>query len=274
MTADWKRQALGSLLLGLATWTRPEGGLAVASVLAVLGAAAHFARRGRAKWLAWFLPAGVVAGVWMVFISLHGTGGQMQQALEAFVGAFGTRRTPPRSLLLDPALHGSSGDRAPRVGIAAACLRGAADSSACERLRPRSNPDAFLVGVALLVVATGVTLQFYLADFLGQLMDYLGNSANRMYMPAALLFGRSGQGHAAPCRQGGPDANSIQATSTGRGPGGPCSNWRSHPCGCGHGQVDLAGPKARPALGEHNNGAHKATGCQRLLEERFHAGTG
>jgi hypothetical protein len=55
------------------------------------------------------------------------------------------------------------------------------------RLGPRSKPDAFLVGTAFLVVAAGVTLQFYLADFLGQLMDYLGNSANRMYMPAVVL---------------------------------------------------------------------------------------
>ncbi len=43
------------------------------------------------------------------------------------------------------------------------------------------------MGVALLVVAGGVTLQFYLADFLGQLMNYLGNSANRMYLPAGVL---------------------------------------------------------------------------------------
>ncbi|OGO10808.1 MAG: hypothetical protein A2Y93_07810 [Chloroflexi bacterium RBG_13_68_17] len=41
--------------------------------------------------------------------------------------------------------------------------------------------------MAFLVVAAGVTLQFYLADFLGQLMNYLGNSANRMYMPAGVL---------------------------------------------------------------------------------------
>ena len=54
-------------------------------------------------------------------------------------------------------------------------------------LGPRSNPDAFLMGMAFLVVAAGVTLQFYLADILGQLTDYLGNSANRIYMPAGVL---------------------------------------------------------------------------------------
>jgi hypothetical protein len=186
VTGDWKRQALGSLLLGLATWTRPEGGLAVASILAVVGVAAHFARPRGVRWLAWVLPAGVVAGAWICFVSLHGTGGQIQQALGAAMGAVGRGELHPGAFYWIVRFMGRQAIELPVWGLlplacAALLILG------LRRLGPRSNPDAFLVGVALLVVAAGVTLQFYLADFLGQLMDYLGNSANRMYMPAAVL---------------------------------------------------------------------------------------
>ncbi len=186
MTADWKRQALGSLFLGLATWTRPEGGLAVASILAVLGVAAHLARPRGARWLAWILPAGVVAGAWICFVSSHGTGGQMLQALGAAMGAFGRSELHLGAYYWILRFMGRQAIELPVWGLlplACAVLL----VLGVRRLGPRSNPDAFLVGMALLVVATGVTLQFYLADFLGQLMNYLGNSANRMYMPAGVL---------------------------------------------------------------------------------------
>jgi len=186
VTGDWKRQALGSLLLGLAAWTRPEGWLAVASVLAVLGVAAHLARPRGVWWLAWVLPAGVVAGAWICFVSLHGTGGQMQQALGAAIGAVGRGELHPGAFYWILRFMGRQAIEIPVWGLlspacAALLILGG------RRLGPRSNPDAFLVGMALLVVAAGVTLQFYLADFLGQLMNYLGNSANRMYMPTGVL---------------------------------------------------------------------------------------
>jgi hypothetical protein len=183
---DWRRQALGSLFLGLASWTRPEGVLAVASVLIGLGVAAHFARPGRARWLAWIMPAGVVAGVWISFLALHGTGGQMQQALGAFAGALRRGELHPSAFYWIARFMGRQAIELSVWGLLpAACA--VLLILGFRRLGARSNPDAFLVGTALLAVAAGVTLQFYLADFLGELMNYLGNSANRMYMPAAVL---------------------------------------------------------------------------------------
>ena len=114
----------------------------------------HFARRGRAKWLAWFLPAGVVAGVWMVFNSLHGTGGQMQQALGAALGAFGRSEHHLGAYYWILRFMGRQAIELPVWGLlplAPAVLL----VLGVRRLDPRSNPDAFFVSIALLAVATG-----------------------------------------------------------------------------------------------------------------------
>ncbi len=110
----------------------------------------------------------------------------MQQALGAFVDALGRGELHPESFYWIVRFMGRQAIEIPVWGLLPAAIA-ALLVLGVRRLGPRSNPDAFLVSMAFLVVAAGVTLQFYLADFLGQLMNYLGNSANRMYMPAGVL---------------------------------------------------------------------------------------
>ncbi len=111
----------------------------------------------------------------------------MQQALEAAMGAMGRGELHLGAFYWILRFMGRQAIELPVWGLLPLACVVLLVLGARRLAGPRTNPDAFLVGVALLVVATGVTLQFYLADFLGQLMNYLGNSANRMYMPAGVL---------------------------------------------------------------------------------------
>jgi hypothetical protein len=186
MDSDSRRQALGSLLLGLAAWTRPEGVLVVLAILIVLGiCAARIAAPG-GRPLAWILPAAVLAGGWVGFVLLNGAGGQMaaagSTAFEAIVrgeyhlGAFLTVARFMGRQAIDLAVWGVLGP-----------ICGGLILMRARRLGRRSHTDAALLAMALVVVIAGATLQFYIADHVGALMTYLGNSGNRMYLPAAVL---------------------------------------------------------------------------------------
>ncbi|MCX6072321.1 MAG: hypothetical protein NTU91_15940 [Chloroflexi bacterium] len=186
VTQDVRRQVLSGLLLGMAAWTRPEGALAVASVVVVLGLTAHWIRQRGLNLLAWVLPVAVLAGTWVVFAGIHAPGGQMREALGAASEAVAGGVFHLSAFYWIVRFMGRQAVEISVWGVlpvacAVLLFLGA------RRLGPRSNPDAFLVSTAFLMVAAGVTVQFYLADFLGLLMNYLGNSANRMYMPAAVL---------------------------------------------------------------------------------------
>ncbi len=186
LTGNSRRLALSGVLLGLAAWTRPEGTLAAASIVAAVLVALRLARVGKVRVAAWLLPVLLMAGAWQAFVASQGVTGQIGHALQLAIDA------------------GARGEL--HLGAVYSTVRFMARQSfewsvwgllipACavllilrvRRLRPRSNPDAFLLAVMCAAVLVGVSVQFYLADFLGQLMNYLGNSANRMYMPGVVL---------------------------------------------------------------------------------------
>jgi len=186
VTQDSRRQVLSGVLLGLAAWTRPEGALAVASTMVALGLAVHWTRPLRLRLLAWILPTAVLAGVWVVFVVTHAPGGQIQQALGAALQFWAQGEMHLSAFYWIARFMGRQAIELSVWGVLPlACVTLLV--LGVRRLGPRSHPDAFLAGVVLVVLAAGVTLQFYLADFQGQLMNYLGNSANRMYMPVVVL---------------------------------------------------------------------------------------
>lgn len=183
---DARHARLGGLLWGLAVWTRPEGGLAILSAIGVMALACLATRLPHCwapRWAA--LPA-LLAGGWLILVASQSAGGQMALGLRTMgealaagqlhLGAFYRIARFMAGEVLNPTVWGMLAPASALLGLAN-----------WKGLRPRSNPDAFLLLVALLAVAAGVTLQFYIADFIGELMNYLGNSASRMYMPAGAL---------------------------------------------------------------------------------------
>jgi len=183
---DTRRQVLSGLLLGMAAWTRPEGILVIASVMFVMGVLAWRIRPRALRLVPWALPAVLAAGVWSVFTRFHASGGQMQQAVEAALQAMGQGEFHLGALYYIVRFMGRQAFEVSVWGLLPFVCLGLLALGA-RKIGPRSNPDAFLVAAALAVVAAGSTSHYYLADFIGILARGMANSANRMYMPVAVL---------------------------------------------------------------------------------------
>jgi hypothetical protein len=63
---DWREQLLGGLLLGLATWTRPEGVFLVTFALGAVLIGARAVKFGKVRLLAVLSPVILIAGLWQV----------------------------------------------------------------------------------------------------------------------------------------------------------------------------------------------------------------
>jgi hypothetical protein len=82
---------LSGILLGLACWTRVEGILLVAAVVAGVIAGRVLARRGTLRLAAWLLPILVIGGAWLVFYRLEGAeGAQATRAIDKLLDAWRT----------------------------------------------------------------------------------------------------------------------------------------------------------------------------------------
>lgn len=71
---DGRKTLMGSVLLALSTWTRPEGLLMSTGILAALGLVHVFSRQNRLKLMPLILPPLSVAVSWLAFARLHATG--------------------------------------------------------------------------------------------------------------------------------------------------------------------------------------------------------
>jgi len=183
---DVRRQLLGGLLMGMAVWTRPEGALAVLPLIVAMAVAVCLTGRRRLRSQAWILPSALFAGCRILFVATQGASGQMGQALDAAMQAIARGELHLGAFLYivrfmaRQAVEISVWGFLP-LACAVLLILGA------RKMGPRANPDAFLVAVALAVVGAGSTSHYYLADFVGKLAKGMGNSANRMYMPVAVL---------------------------------------------------------------------------------------
>jgi hypothetical protein len=78
-------QAISGILLGLASWTRPEGILYCIAVLMFFLSIKFFYKQGSLDLLAIGLPILILGGSWNIFYSAHGGGGS--QAMGSFSSA-------------------------------------------------------------------------------------------------------------------------------------------------------------------------------------------
>lgn len=186
ITRDARRQVLSGLLLGLAAWTRPEGWLAITSVMIAMGFVACVMRPRGLRPLAWIVPAAVLAGCWAIFVRMHAPGGQISEAVRAAATGWPQGSFHLGALLYIGRFVARQAVEVTVWGILPVACAALFLLRSCN-LRSQLGADVLLLGSALLVLAAGITLQFYLADYIGQLVNYLGNSANRMSMPVALV---------------------------------------------------------------------------------------
>ncbi|MFQ5922465.1 MAG: hypothetical protein ACE5M4_06440 [Anaerolineales bacterium] len=179
----------GSLLLGFAAWTRPEGiGFGVVIILALM-IGGWLLNRRPTVWASGLLPFLVVSGAWLTFSNQYVVGDEIGQLLREFLPAVqaGQIRTQPLSDLL---AYVGIAFRAWRVWGLMAVAIPVLIAFGVAKIRPRNNAMAYLVGLAGLASLLFPGGMFYVAGYTpGYGMDFLGDSFDRAMFPAvALLF--------------------------------------------------------------------------------------
>ena len=75
-----KQQLLGSILFGLASWSRAEGVLYVLASMVAIIVSFRIAKRGTVHLMVWILPLVVIAGLWFAFSVSYGSVGDSHLA--------------------------------------------------------------------------------------------------------------------------------------------------------------------------------------------------
>jgi len=184
---DRERQIVSGILLALAGWTRPEGVLIIPIVIVALFLALKISRRGEIHWRYWLVPIAIIVGPWLVFTTLHSEGSVMLTAAKEALTGIGnghlrldsfylTARFMLRQLLT-PSIWG--------VLFPVALILLALN---LPKLRAREYPDIFASLFAAGAVTLSTVFHFYFVAFLGTQRSWLHTSANRMFLPAAILL--------------------------------------------------------------------------------------
>lgn len=197
----WRVQLLGSILLGAAVWTRPEGWVVVWPLLFVLLLTLSRSARGNFRAAPVVLPIVGVTVIWMAFSATVPAGGQPASALRVTLDSlaagdlrvdavYWTIRYLGRSLL-EPATWGllPIGFLVVFVGVR---WRSAFQASESVGL------TAAGAGVGLVILAL-----FYVVSSTMDLRSWLGTSVDRMFLPA-LIMGWVGLGGLAASRSARP----------------------------------------------------------------------
>ena len=180
--------AIGSLLLGFAAWTRPEGAAFGLLILMALIAGSWLLRK---RWTAKVMtvaPFVVIAGSWLAFGNRYIADDEIGQLMRAFLPAImaGNIRAEP---LVNVLTH--VGDQIPAWRIWGFMLVAipAFIGFGIARARPRNNALGYLVGMAGLVSLLFPILMFYVAGYTpGYGISWLQDSFDRAMFPAVVLL--------------------------------------------------------------------------------------
>lgn len=183
---DARGQMLGGLLLGLATWTRPEGIFLVIFALGAVLTGSRVLKFGEIRLFAVGSPIILIAGTWQGFSASIGSQGLIGSALQSTWRSWSRMEFHPDALywtaryLARQSLEFKIwGALVPLILLILAVN--------FRKLKPREFPLPFLLLVAGVMVGGAVALYYYLASFMSDLIYLLGTSVNRTFMPAWVL---------------------------------------------------------------------------------------
>jgi hypothetical protein len=191
LSGNPRRQLLGGVLLGLATWIRPDGLPLVAATVLGLLIAVWIGRLPRPAWRSVLIPTAIIAGIWQTYSwILAPAGAQTATAnlstsilakvsqgtlnLDAFywIGRFSARQ------IVDPRAWGL----VLPLGLMTILIK--------RRLVfDRDLASSFALLPIVACTAAAFVMFYYLISFRGDLIYWLGTDVNRMLiLPAAVAW--------------------------------------------------------------------------------------
>lgn len=180
-------QFLGGLLLGLGSWTRPEGVFVILPMLLVMYISRRVSTGAHSTAeIVWLTPPLAFIAIWQLFMGLNGHqgffGNVLGIAMESFragdqnlTAFYWTARYAARQLI-DPTVWGLIVP----VGLVATVLR----------WRSVFSKENFSLSLFILPALAAVVMLFayyYIASFRQEIHYLLGTSVNRLFMPAWVL---------------------------------------------------------------------------------------
>jgi hypothetical protein len=187
-------QLIGSLLLGLAAWTRPEGIVFCVGILVVLWLSKFVIKMGQFNYAALILPLAFIAIPWFVF-SFSGSymeGSNLDQAVNIYAtelfrgnidlsGLFTLVRVFSRVMFIPSITATTWGMFFPVVLILLLAN--------LKRFRPITNPGGFVLAAqSIFVVITTVGIFYVRSYSKGGYASFIERSFPRAFLPAALLL--------------------------------------------------------------------------------------
>jgi len=184
---DTGEQLVGGILLGFASWTRPEGAFLFLPMLVVIYLGVRvIGYQGRSSARAWLLPPLLFIVVWQFFMATVGAqgffGGVLRIAWESIrtgqlnlLAFYWTARYALRQLI-DPRVWGLI---AP-ITLLSMILRG-------RRLLSKEESSFLFLLLPAAVGGLSLFAYYYLASFRQDIHYLLGTSVNRLFMPVWIL---------------------------------------------------------------------------------------
>ena len=186
-----KQQLLGSILFGLAVWSRAEGILYVLACMAATTISSRIARRGSVNPLAWLLPMVIIAGLWFTFSISYGSveDSHLAKAVIAAVESFRSGNFNPLGFFqigkylirhgFDPSVWGLIFP----LCIVIVIMR-------WKSFDPRADGELFTIGLSAVFVFVVVISLYYVSSFRVDptLIDFLYMAFNRSLIPFSIFL--------------------------------------------------------------------------------------
>jgi len=180
-------QIVGGIMLGFASWTRPEGAYLILPMLLAIYMGMRFLQTSQSfRVRAWILPPIIFISVWQAFMTANGHqsffGSVLNIAWNALkrgdlnISAFyWTARYAARQVI-DPRVWGFIVP----VGLLIVVLH-------WRRLFSKTSSSLLFLGVPAAIGVLSLFVYYYLASFRQEIHYLLGTSVNRLFMPVWVI---------------------------------------------------------------------------------------
>lgn len=184
---DGRGQILGGLMLGLATWTRPEGVFLVIFSLGAVLIGSRALKFGEIRLLAVLSPVLLFVGIWQGFSASVGSQGLIGSALQSAWVSWSRLEFHPGALYWTARYLARQSLEIRIWGVLVPLILLILAVN-FKKLKPKEYPLSFLLLAAGVMVGGAVALYYYLASFVSDLIYLLGTSVNRLFLPAWILL--------------------------------------------------------------------------------------